>query len=102
MIVADCDVADALSPLAAADRDGRRWDAAWVIVRAFTEPLALLKLPMPEDGLSRRALGEAIVRECGPTLRARVEAAGASLDDYVPRAGVTPTSAPEFLAAVSA
>ena len=97
MLFADCDVASGLSPLADADRDGERWDAAWIVVRAFTEPLALLKLPMPGGGLSRTALGEAIVRECEPALRPRFEAAGLRWDRSIPKAGVTPTARPEFL-----
>ena len=74
-----------------------RWDAAWIVVRAFTEPVALLKLRMPDGGLSRTALGEAIMRECGPALRPRVEAAGAKWEQYTAKAGVTPTVKPEFL-----
>ncbi len=92
------DVASAISALPEADDDGERWDGAWLVVRAFTEPVALLKLPMADGGLTREALSAAILRECGPLLKPRIEAAGGRLASAIPRNGFRSATTPPFVA----
>jgi GT2 family glycosyltransferase len=68
-LVADVDVARPLPTLAGADR-------AWVLVRAFTEPLGSMILPVPVDGLSPAALAEAVQARFGDAVAVRVAATG--------------------------
>jgi GT2 family glycosyltransferase len=96
-IVRDIEMSEPLPHLAARDDAGRRVSQAWLLIRLFTEPLGLLTVDLPEEGLTAAALGLAIERRYGLAVRERVARAGgdpaASLVD-----GVTVPGEPPFLA----
>lgn len=96
--ILECDVADGLLPIADLDEDGTRLTAASVLVRMFTEPIALLLLTLPPGGLSADELAAAIGRECGELCRSRIEEAGVDWTGVVPTGGLEPKQQPGYLA----
>lgn len=76
VLVCDVDLDGPLPSLPPADTDGRRYAAAFVLVREASVPLGTLDVPMGADGIPAAALGEAITREL-PTPRAAREVAAA-------------------------
>jgi glycosyltransferase involved in cell wall biosynthesis len=95
--IVDCDIADGLSPIAEVDPDGERRHAALVLVRAFTEPLALLRLRIPHGGISPENLARAIELACDAAVRARIEDAGIAWSGAVPVSGLEPLRQPSYL-----
>jgi glycosyltransferase involved in cell wall biosynthesis len=51
-----------------ADLADRRWSSAFLLVRAFGEPIGVLELPMPEGGISSTTLGAEVSRTFGVDL----------------------------------
>jgi glycosyltransferase involved in cell wall biosynthesis len=92
-VVAECDVATAIPAIAAPRADIR----ALVLVRVFTEPIAVVGLTLPAAGLSAAELARAIVAEAEPQLRERFEDCGLTWTGELPLAGVTPPRTPAFL-----
>jgi len=75
-IVRDVEVSEPLPHLPARDGSGRRIGQAWLLVRLFTEPLGLLTVDVPDEGLTAVALSFAIERRYGLAIRERVARAG--------------------------
>jgi GT2 family glycosyltransferase len=75
-VVRDVEMSEPLPHLAARDESGRRIGQAWLLVRLFTEPLGLLTVDLPEEGLTAVALSFAIERRFGLAIRERVARAG--------------------------
>jgi len=84
-MIVECDIADGLVPVPAQADDGSRFDAASILVRIFTEPIALLLVPLGEAGLSLGELAAEIEAACGEVVRRRIEDAGISWPGTVPR-----------------
>jgi GT2 family glycosyltransferase len=89
-IVAECEIAEAIPALAAP----RPEIPALVLVRLFDEPLAMLDLPLPGDGLSAAGLAAEIVAALGPRLRERFEECGLPWTGELPLDGLTPPRTP--------
>jgi hypothetical protein len=100
-VVLDIDVADPI-PAIPATRAGRRMAAAWVLVRAFTEPVGQSIVEIPSTGLTATALAARIDRDFGPTIRQRVRAAGGDPTRGVPVDGVQICGEPPYLASRAA
>jgi GT2 family glycosyltransferase len=97
-LVRDVELAEPLAGIDAQDSAGRRVEQAWLLVRIFTEPLGLLRLTVPDEGLSAADVAAAIGREYGGLVDARIRAAGGDPVGSLPLGGVrVPTEAP-FLA----
>ncbi|OLB81908.1 MAG: glycosyl transferase family 2 [Actinobacteria bacterium 13_2_20CM_2_71_6] len=75
-IVRDVGLSAPLPHLAPHDDTGRRAAQAWLLVRLFTEPLGLLTLDLPDEGLPATALADAIEREYGLGIRERIARGG--------------------------
>jgi GT2 family glycosyltransferase len=96
-VVLDVDVAGPL-PAIPGYREGRRVMAAWILVRAFTEPLGQSIVDVPAEGVSAAELAARIEREYGTAIRERVAAAGGDPSRGVPVDGVRITTTPPYLA----
>lgn len=79
-VVGDIELSEPLPDLAAYDPAGRRVGQAWLLVRLFSEPLGLLTLDLPDQGVPAPMLAAAIERGYRPAIRARVSAAGGDPD----------------------
>jgi GT2 family glycosyltransferase len=93
-VVAECDVADGL-PAIPAPRPGI---PALVLVRLFSEPIAMLDLTLPGDGLSAADLAGEIAEALAPELRRRFEECGLTWTGELPLDGLAPPRTPAFLA----
>jgi glycosyltransferase involved in cell wall biosynthesis len=96
--IVECDIADGLVPVLAHADDGSRFDAASILVRIFTEPIALLLVPLGEAGLSVGELAAEIEAACGEVVRRRIEDAGIRWPGTVPTSGLEPARQPPYLA----
>jgi GT2 family glycosyltransferase len=92
-IVVECEVAERI-PAIASPRAGV---PAFVLVRIFTEPVGMLRLPLPAQGLTPHELSRAIVAELEPELRARLDECGLDLPGELPVDGLQPPRTPSFL-----
>jgi glycosyltransferase involved in cell wall biosynthesis len=93
-LVAQCDVAEGIEAIAA-PRPGIE---ALILVRAFTEPLGMVTVTLGDAGITGPELADAIVRELGPQLRARLEECGIDWTGALPIDGLDPPRTPSFLA----
>ena len=94
----EAEIADGLTAVSAHAPDGGRYDAASILVRVFTEPVALLMVPLRGDGLSVPELGAAIEAQCGDAVRRRMEDAGIAWPGHAPTNGLQPLARPSYLA----
>lgn len=92
-VIVECEVAEGI-PAIASPRPGT---PALVLVRIFTEPVGMLRLPLPAQGLTPPELSRAIVAELEPELRARLEDCGLRLAGELPVDGLEPPRLPSFL-----
>lgn len=95
--VTDVDLADGLTSIPAVS-GGRRVQRAWLLVRIFSEPLGFVVLDVPATGLAPHDVAAAIDRKFGPTIRARITAAGGVVGDELPTDGARVTHPPAYLA----
>jgi len=95
--VIDVDVADLLPSVEALDDKGRRRTEAWVTVRAFTEPLAQVIVPIPASGIPPQELAAALTAAAGDVIEARLTEAHIAWKGKVPIVGVIPQRTPPFL-----
>jgi GT2 family glycosyltransferase len=93
-VVAECDVADGVPVISAPRPDV----PALVLVRLFSEPIAMLDLTLPDDGLSAAGLAGEIVEALAPKLRRRFEESGLAWTGELPLDGLRPPRTPAFLA----
>ncbi len=93
-VVAECDVAEGI-PEICGPRAGVQ---ALVLVRVFSEPVAMLAETLPAGGMRPGELARAIVRECGPQLRDRFTECGLTWDGELPLDGLRPPRTPGFVA----
>jgi glycosyltransferase involved in cell wall biosynthesis len=92
--VVECEVASGVAPVAAPTAVV----PALVLVRVFSEPIGMLALKLPADGLAPPELARAIVNELEPELRARFADCGLSWTGELPLDGLCPPLLPSFLA----
>src|SRR5439155_16217542 len=59
-LVMDLELSGPLPYLPTVDGQGRQYRQAWLLVRMFTEPLGLMVLHLPEDGIGPIALAKAV------------------------------------------
>lgn len=93
----ECDIAAGLDPVAALDELGVPWSGVEILVRAFTEPLGIVRLPIGPGGISAVELAEAIVDELGPEVAERVRACGRRWSGMLSTDGLDALVAPPFL-----
>jgi hypothetical protein len=93
----DCDIATGLDPIAPLDERGEPWTGVELLVRAFTEPLGVVRLPIGPDGIGAVELAEAIVAELGPAVAERVRACGRRWSGMLSTDGLDAVVAPPFL-----
>jgi GT2 family glycosyltransferase len=74
-LVRDVELTEPVPAIGAHDSAGRRIERAWLLVRIFTEPLGLLRVTVPDGGLSAAELTAAIQREYGAQIDARMRGA---------------------------
>jgi glycosyltransferase involved in cell wall biosynthesis len=96
--VLECDIADGLAPLPSLDERGEPWTGVELLVRAFTEPIGVLRLPIGSTGISAGELAEAIVAQLGPAVADRVRGCGLLWVGALPTDGLDPVVVPPFLA----
>lgn len=93
-LVTECEVSLGIDPLHTPRPDMR----AMVLVRIFGEPIAMLSLIVPAGGLPAPELAAAIVAECEPALRDRMQDAGLPWTGELSVDGLTPARTPRFVA----
>lgn len=71
-VVLDVELSEPMRPVPARDARGRRVRQAWLLVRLFTEPLGLLTLDVPEQGIGPVTLARAVDDAFGPAVRGRL------------------------------
>lgn len=96
-MVLDIDVAGPIPDLPGR-RDGRRVATAWILVRAFTEPLGQSIVELPEDGMPAAELAALIDRDHGTAIRERLVAAGSAPVSPIPVEGISLDSTVPYLA----
>ncbi|MGH8891125.1 MAG: glycosyltransferase family 2 protein [Acidothermaceae bacterium] len=74
---------------------------AWLLVRVFDEPIALVKIPFPRgaDRLDAATIGTAIAAHCGDAARTRIIDAGGDAASALAGDGTDVGKLPAFLAA---
>ena len=97
--IVECDVGQPIPRVPPSDDRGVAWTSAEVLVRVFTEPIGVLRLPVGADGVDPQRLAAAIVEHLGPAVAARVTGAGARWEGQVPLSGIRPVTRPPYLAA---
>jgi GT2 family glycosyltransferase len=70
--VRDVEVTEPLPAIEGWDGTGRRYPAAWLLVRVHTEPVGCLELPVPEAGIAPQALAAAVEAALGDQIRPRL------------------------------
>lgn len=80
---------------------GKSYREAWLLVRIFEEPIALVKIPFPpgSDRLDGPAIADAIVADCGEIAMARINDAGGDAGSALAGDGTAVARTPQFLAA---
>ncbi|MDP9796708.1 hypothetical protein J2S43_005220 [Catenuloplanes nepalensis] len=96
-LVRDVELYDPLPAVPAIDADGRRVAHAWLLIRAFTEPVGALLLDVPDGGLTPEAVADAIDTRLGAAVRSRLTAAGIDGDGPLPLGGAVPAAVPAYL-----
>ncbi|MDR7273708.1 glycosyltransferase [Catenuloplanes atrovinosus] len=96
-LVRDVELYDPLPHIPAIDADGRRVAHAWLLVRAFTEPVGALLLEVPDGGLTPEAVADAIDARLGDAVRSRLAAAGIDGTGPLPLDGAVPHAVPPYL-----
>jgi glycosyltransferase involved in cell wall biosynthesis len=71
VVVLDVDAEAPVTAIPGYDPDGRRTERAWLLVRAWTEPLGYLTLPVPEAGLPADVVRAAVVERFGDEIGRR-------------------------------
>lgn len=95
----DLDLADGVEPIAGADSSAHPWTAALVLVRIFTEPIGLLRLPLTAEGISVEKLASAISLKLGGEVARRISDCGLPWTGQTPTGGLRPDRTPPFLKA---
>lgn len=72
VLVTDVELSRPVPDLAPVDAAGRRARRAWLLVRVYTEPLGIMVLDLPVDGLSGDRIREAAHERFGALIRARL------------------------------
>jgi glycosyltransferase involved in cell wall biosynthesis len=93
-VVVECEVSTGV-PAIAAPAAGAQ---ALVLVRVFDEPIGMLSLTLPADGIAPEELARAIVAELEPALRARIVQCGLPWTGELPTGGLHPQRTPDFVA----
>lgn len=70
--VRDIEVTEPLPAIEGRDADGRRFPAAWLLVRVHTEPVGYLELPVAETGVPPQVLAGAVEAAFGDRIRPRL------------------------------
>jgi glycosyltransferase involved in cell wall biosynthesis len=93
-VVAECDVSTEI-PSISAPRAGIE---ALVLVRIFSEPIAMLSMTLPDGGLSASSLAREIALRLAPQLQERLTDCGLPWTGELPVDGLIPPRTPSFLA----
>jgi glycosyltransferase involved in cell wall biosynthesis len=96
--ILDCDVADGVPRVEPLDERGQPWTRADVLVRAFTEMLGVVSLPVGPTGLDADELAQAIAADLGPAIADRVRGSGLAWHGALSIDGLHPRRTPPFLA----
>jgi glycosyltransferase involved in cell wall biosynthesis len=94
----DCEIADGVTSLPALDEHGEPWTGVEVLVRAFTEPIGVVRLSIGNAGIGAGELADAIVAQLGPAVAERIRGCGLEWDGRLPTEGLDPVVMPPFLA----
>ncbi|GII23955.1 glycosyltransferase [Planosporangium mesophilum] len=97
-LVSEVDIVRPVPAFPAVDRDGRRVERVWLLVRVFDEPVGSVTVDVPDGGLSATDVASAVDAAHGPAVRSRLAAAGAVVGPELPVEGVPVAGAPAFLA----
>ena len=89
----ECELAEGIPALLATGRGTE----AHVLVRLFTEPIGMLRLELPPEGLRPRRVADAIEAVLGPEVRERVQQCGLCWMGGLPTDGLRPPRTPRFL-----
>jgi GT2 family glycosyltransferase len=92
-VVAECDIAVAIPSIEAPHTP----ITALVLVRFFSEPIAMLDINLPEGGLSATDLAREIAHSLAPELKERFEDCGLAWTGEVPTEGLDAPNTPSFV-----
>src|ERR1035441_1403256 len=76
-LTVDLDVADPIPDIAGSS-PSEEVRCMWALVRMQTEPVGILMMAVPPEGVRRQQLVDGLTQVFGPELRARSEAVGAN------------------------
>jgi glycosyltransferase involved in cell wall biosynthesis len=93
-VVVECEVSTGVPAIVALAAGAQ----ALVLVRVFDEPIGMLSLALPADGMEPDELGRAIVAELEPELRQRIVQCGLPWNGVLPTDGLHPPRTPHFVA----
>jgi glycosyltransferase involved in cell wall biosynthesis len=94
----ECDIATAIPAIAASDENGVPWTGAELLVRAFTELLGVVSIPLAGVTVEPVEVAARITDELGDRVIERVRACGATWNGVLATDGLDPTHVPPFLA----
>ena len=97
VLIGEFDIADGLPSVPGLDAGGRRWTAGQILVRCFTEPVGLLHIAIPLEGLPPPALSVALEEQFGNRIRAMLRQSAIEIEGPLPLDGLAPASSPAYL-----
>jgi glycosyltransferase involved in cell wall biosynthesis len=96
-LVRDVELAAPVPDIGCVAADGSRYEAAWLLVRLFEEPIGLVVVPCQGTVLSVDAVCRAILGECETAVRDRAAAAGVDADRLLSGVGAGIEADPPFV-----
>jgi glycosyltransferase involved in cell wall biosynthesis len=96
--ILQCDIADGIPSIDAHDEAGRPWTVAQLLVRAFTELLGVVTLPLDGTPIDAEVVAAMILDELGETVISRVTSCGIEWNGTLDTEGLSPQRVPPFLA----
>jgi glycosyltransferase involved in cell wall biosynthesis len=95
--IGEFDIADVLPRVPPVDAGGRHWTAGQFLVRCVTEPVGLLHLDIPPEGLEPAALAVALDEQLGSRIQSKVRRSGIEVEGPLTEDGLLTGSAKAHL-----
>jgi glycosyltransferase involved in cell wall biosynthesis len=97
MYIGELDIADGLTDIPGADADGLAWTGGRVLVRCFTEPVGILQLDIPAEGIPVAAIAKALDNQLGDRLRSKLRESGVDVNGALPQHGLGSVTTPTYM-----
>lgn len=97
VFIDEFDIADGVPSVPAADPSGRRWTAGQLLVRCFTEPVGLIHLDIPLEGVPQATVAAALEGQLGDRVRTKLQRSGIEVSGPLPKDGLPTDTTPTYL-----